>query len=212
MGVSKVLLLAGVGIVSAGVGVAIPLVMSSSTKVADAAVVSDEGAEAEAHAPAKTAEKSDGHGKADSHAKPSPKKDDGHGKGDAKGKEGAQGKDGGHGDKAGVSAPTGPQFVPFGRIVVNLNEPALTKYLSLDITLLADGKDDSVVRSAVEERLPILRTWLTSHLADKTMEDVRGKAGVNRLRREIQDQFNALLFEDGRERVRDVLFEEFHVE
>ena len=66
--------------------------------------------------------------------------------------------------------------------------------------------------SGVESRIPILRTWLTSHLADKSMEDVRGKAGINRLRREIQDQFNALLFDDGHERVRDVLFEEFHVE
>ncbi len=208
MGVPKVLLLVGVGVVSAGVGVAIPLVMGGP-KVVDAAT-SHEGAEgtehSEAHPKKEAAEKADGHAKADSHAKAAPKKDDGHGKADAKGK------GGGHGDNAGVAAPTGPQFVPFGRIVVNLNEPALTKYLSLDITLLADGKDDVAVRSAVEERLPILRTWLTGHLADKSMEDVRGKAGVNRLRREIQDQFNALLFEDGRERVRDVLFEEFHVE
>jgi flagellar FliL protein len=68
------------------------------------------------------------------------------------------------------------------------------------------------VKSALESRKPILQTWLTSHLADKTLEEVRGKVGVNRLRREIQDNFNALLFTDGRERIQDILFEEFHVQ
>jgi flagellar basal body-associated protein FliL len=77
---------------------------------------------------------------------------------------------------------------------------------------MADAKDEVAVEAAIKKHAPKLRTWLTSHLADKTMEDVRGKVGINRLRREIQDQFNQLMFDDGRERVGDVLFEEFHVE
>lgn len=199
MGLSKTLLLVGVGTISAAAGVAIPLVMSGGTKVANA-----ETAVAGAHATDKAAAKPDSHGKADAHAKPAPKKDGGHGKAEAHGK--------GAGDHAGDAPKTGPQFVPFGRMVVNLNEPMLTRYLSVDITLLADGKDEALLTEAVESHAPILRTWLTSHLADKSMDDVRGKVGINRLRREIQDHFNALLFDDGHERVRDVLFEEFHVE
>lgn len=197
----KILLLLGVGIASTSVGVAIPMVLNGGTKAATSESDSGEGD----HEPApdkKSPDKTDEHGKpADSHAKSDAKKADDHGKasGSSKGGESA-------------SAATGPQFVSFGRIVTNLNEPSLTKYLSLEITLLTEGKDESAVKSAVESRMPILRTWLTGHLADKSMEDVRGKVGVNRLRREIQDQFNALLFDDGRERVRDVLFEEFHVE
>lgn len=202
MNLKKTILLVGVGAISAAVGIAVPLVMSGATKVAKADAASDEGTHADGH--------SNAHAKEDPHAKPAAKKDDGHGKkDDGHGSADSHGKGGDH---AGAPVKTGPQFVPFGRIVVNLNEPALTKYLSLDITLLADAKDEDAVVSGVESRLPILRTWLTSHLADKSMEDVRGKAGINRLRREIQDQFNALLFDDGRERVRDVLFEEFHVE
>lgn len=227
MSLSKIILLAGVGAVSAAAGVAIPLVMSGGTKVAKADAAPSATEPADAHPTEKASPKADSHGKADSHAKATAKKEHGAGKADAHGKEG-----GGH---AGEAVASGPQFVPFGRIVVNLNEPALTKYLSLDITLLVDGKDEETVRQVVlppptepvaenkdkntasvkfstDSRLPILRTWLTSHLADKTMEDVRGKVGINRLRREIQDQFNALMFDDGRERVRDVLFEEFHVE
>lgn len=205
MKIPKILLLVGVGAISAAVGVAVPVVMSGGTKTAHADAEGGEAAgdhheaKPDAHAKADAHAKPDDHGKADAHAKA----DDKHG-GDGHGKGGD-----GHG-----AAPvkTGPQFIPFGRIVVNLNEAALTKYLSLDITLLADAKDESEVLSGVEKRLPILRTWLTSHLADKSMEDIRGKVGINRLRREIQDQFNALLFDDGHERVRDVLFEEFHVE
>lgn len=205
MSLSKTLLLVGVGIASAGVGVAIPFAMGSRSKVAEAATNSEDAADTEVKSK-KGAEKSDSHDKADSHAKSSSKKDDGHGKAEA------PGKSSGHGSSTDAATSNGPQFVQFGRIVVNLNEPALTKYLSLDITLLTDGKDAATVTTAVESRLPILRTWLTSHLADKSMEDVRGKVGINRLRHEIQDQFNALLFDDGHERVKDVLFEEFHVE
>ena len=194
MNLKMILILAGVGTVSAAVGVTIPLSLSDGMKAtpADTAVAKADAAH--------DAKKPDSHGKkdqakADSHAKP-----------DAHGKDGGAAK----GDAPGGN--TGPGFVPFGRIVVNLNEPTLTKYLTLELTLQADGKDAAAVRSAVEDRMPVLRTWLTAHLADKSMDDVRGKVGVNRMRREIQDQFNALLFEDGRERVTDVLFEEFHVE
>lgn len=203
MSLSKTLLLVGVGAASAAAGVAIPLVTSGGTKVAKAEVDPAPTQPADKHSAEKKAEKPGSHDHSSETAKAG-KTDQNSAKSDGSGKG-----SGGHADSA---AASGPQFVPFGRIVVNLNEPALTKYLSLDITLLADGKDEASVKDAVDGRLPILRTWLTSHLADKSMEDVRGKVGVNRLRREIQDQFNALLFDDGRERVRDVLFEEFHVE
>lgn len=225
MSLKKIILLAVVGIASAAVGVAVPLVMSGGTKIAKA----DVNSPTETPADNRSAVKPDEHTATKGKSEATPNKSeygatktDSHGKSD------------GHGHAV---LPTGPQFVNFGRIVVNLNEPALTKYLSLDITLQVDAKDQELVRRvvlppaneapseskekdkgqanqkfSVESRLPILRTWLTSHLADKSIEDVRGKVGVNRLRREIQDQFNVLMFDDGRERVRDVLFEEFHIE
>ncbi len=192
MSLKKILLIVGVGAISAAVGVAIPLVMSGGTKVVHAdtaAVEHDDG-----HHGGKPAAKADAHAKDDHGAA----KADDHGK--AGGEHGA------------APVKTGPQYIEFGRIVVNLNEPSLTKYLSIDITLMADAKDEASVKSAIESRSPLLRTWLTSHLADKSMEDIRGKVGINRLRREIQDHFNTLMFDDGRERVGDVLFEEFHVE
>lgn len=195
MNLKKIILLGGVGAASAAAGIAIPQMMQGkSHEEADAAKPEAAGHDAGHEKKDKKKEKkaddhgSGGHGAA------------GHGAADAHG-------------KAGEEKPIeGPCFIPFGRTVVNLNDPTLTRYLSLEVTLQADGPDEEDVKAAMERRKPILQTWLTSHLADKTLEEIRGKVGVNRLRREIQDNFNALLFTDGRERVQDILFEEFHIQ
>ncbi|MCX7407728.1 MAG: flagellar basal body-associated FliL family protein [Planctomycetales bacterium] len=199
MNVKKLALLGGVGLASAAAGVAVPQMLGGgAAKVAAESTTGDAAhGDAAAHdKPAaakkeakKPAAKPDDHGK----------KDDGHGAA-------------GHGDpKGGDAVPhEGPYFVPFGRIVANINEPLLAKYLSLEITVQTDAENEAEVKEAIELRKPILMTWLAAHIADKTPEDIRGKVGVNRLRREIQDNFNSLLFTDGRERLQDILFEEFH--
>ncbi len=205
MGLKKIILLMGVGVISAGAGMAIPLVLSGATKTAKPAV----GHTEDEHAKDGHGEKADAHGKEDAHAKPEAKPDD-HAKKDDHGHGGADQPKDAHGKP--IEIPKGPQFMPSIRVCVNLNEPTLTKYLTLDLVVQTEGKDAESVKSTLERRMPILRTWLTGHLADKTMDDLRGKVGINRLRREIQDQFNSLLFDDGHERVQDILFEEFHIE
>lgn len=199
MNVKKMALLGGVGLASAAAGVAVPQMLGGGAANVAAESTTGDAAhgDAAAHdkpaAPKKEAKKPAA--KADDHGK----KDDGHGAA-------------GHGDpKGGDAVPhEGPYFVPFGRIVANINEPLLAKYLSLEITVQTDAENEADVKAAIELRKPILMTWLAAHIADKTPEDIRGKVGVNRLRREIQDNFNSLLFTDGRERLQDILFEEFH--
>ena len=199
MNVKKMALLGGVGLASAAAGVAVPQMLSGGAPRVAAEPTTGDAAHGDAAAhdkpaaakkdPKKPAAKPDDHGN----------KDDGHGAA-------------GHGDaKGGDAVPhEGPYFVPFGRIVANINEPLLAKYLSLEITVQTDAENEAEVKAAIELRKPILMTWLAAHIADKTPEDIRGKVGVNRLRREIQDNFNSLLFTDGRERLQDILFEEFH--
>lgn len=193
MNVKKMALLSGVGLASAAAGVAVPQMLSGGAAKVAAEPATGDAAHDKPAAPKKEAKKPAA--KTDDHAK----KDDGHGAA-------------GHGDaKGGDAVPhDGPYFVPFGRIVANINEPLLAKYLSLEITVQTDAENEAEVKAAIELRKPILMTWLAAHLADKTPEDIRGKVGVNRLRREIQDNFNSLLFTDGRERLQDILFEEFH--
>lgn len=204
MNLKKIIVLGGVAVVSSAVGILLPTMMSGS------------------HTPEATQVASaDGHEAKDEHAKPAAdhgakkEADGGHG-GGGHGAAGGHGGGGGHGGDHGAAKEKkvpkdGPCFVPFGRIVVNLNEPGLIKFLSLELSIQTDGKYEEEVLAALEARKPILTTWLTSHLADKSIEDIRGKVGINRLRREIQDHFNSLLFKDGHERVQDITFDEFHV-
>lgn len=101
-------------------------------------------------------------------------------------------------------------FVPFGEVIVNPNEERYNHYLRVKLTFLVDPAQEKQVTEAVAKQKPILKNWLISYLSDKTMKDVAGGAGINRARREIQDQFNTLLFPDGSEKIRDVLVEEFN--
>jgi flagellar basal body-associated protein FliL len=104
-----------------------------------------------------------------------------------------------------------PVSIPFGEAVVNLAEERLTRHLHVRITLLVHGADEELIETVLETNRPVLMNWLISYLSDKSLEEVRGAAGVNRARRDIQDRFNSLLFADGSEKVRDILFEEFTV-
>ena len=105
-----------------------------------------------------------------------------------------------------------PKFVEFGDLVVNLSEQRMTRYLRVKLMLQVTAEEMDDATKAVEQKKIILRNWLIGYLSDKTLDEVRGQAGVNRLRREIQDHFNTILFPDGHDRIRDVLFEEFNVQ
>jgi flagellar FliL protein len=105
-----------------------------------------------------------------------------------------------------------PAFITFGAAVVNLNSDRFNRYLRMSITLQVAESDVEAVNELIDKQKSVLKSWLLSHLSDKTMQEIRGAAGQNRLRREIQDQFNTILFPDGYDRIHDVLFEEFNVQ
>jgi len=103
-------------------------------------------------------------------------------------------------------------FISFGDVVVNIDEARLSRYLRLSITLQVQGEKEKEITEGIEKHRSILRSWLISYLSDKQMDDIRGAAGQNRLRREIQNQFNLILSPDGFDQIEDVLFEEFTVQ
>ena len=105
-----------------------------------------------------------------------------------------------------------PAFVTFGEVQVNLAEERMTRFIRVKLILVADVLHEKQVTDAVTKNKAILKNWLISYLSDKSIRDVTGGAGVNRSRREIQDQFNSVLFPDGSEKIRDVLFEEYIVQ
>ena len=103
-------------------------------------------------------------------------------------------------------------FIEFDEMVVNLNDPRFSNYLTCSITLQVAKSQEIALTKLIEEKSAILKNWLIAHVRDKKPEEVRGKFGHNMLRREIHGKFNELLFTDGIERIQDVLFKDFKVQ
>jgi len=103
-------------------------------------------------------------------------------------------------------------FIMFGDVTVNLDEARLNRYLRTSITLQVDKSKKKEIEELVEKRKVSLKNWLLGFLADFDMDEIRGAAGQNRIRRQIQDHFNGVLFDDGYDRIHEVLFEEFNVQ
>jgi flagellar protein FliL len=103
-------------------------------------------------------------------------------------------------------------YVPFGDVVVNLNEEKLHRFLRIKLLLVVDEGYEKTLIEEVQKIKPELKNWLIAYLSDKSLNDVTGAAGVNRLRREIWSKFNGEMFPDGSEHIQDVIFEEFNIQ
>jgi flagellar protein FliL len=102
--------------------------------------------------------------------------------------------------------------VPFGDVVVNLSEERMTRYLRLKIVLVVDEEAEATFAVLMEKKKATLKSWLISHLSGKTLKDVAGTVGVNRLQREILERFEDTLFPHGHSHLKHVMFEEYLVQ
>jgi flagellar basal body-associated protein FliL len=105
-----------------------------------------------------------------------------------------------------------PSAVTFGDVVVNLGEERLTRYLRVKILLVVEEAESREFTELLGKRKAFLKSWLIGYLADQSLKEVSRAAGVNRIRREVRDQFNSMLYADGSEKILDVLFDEFVVQ
>jgi flagellar basal body-associated protein FliL len=97
--------------------------------------------------------------------------------------------------------------------VANLDEPGVTRYVRVSIILELSSQLDSINgETFLEEKKIILQDWMTTYLAGLSLEDVRGSRSLNRIKREVVDQFNQLLFGPDKAYVEKVLFKEFAVQ
>ena len=102
--------------------------------------------------------------------------------------------------------------VPFGDVVVNLAEDRMTRYLRLKIVLVVEEEAEKEVTAKLEKQKAIMKSWLISHVAGKTLKDVGGTVGVNRLQREILERFEDTLYPHGHGHLKNVMFEEYLVQ
>jgi len=104
-------------------------------------------------------------------------------------------------------------YYDFEPVVANLNEPGVTRYIRVALTLqISTQLDQKKGTALLEEKKPLLKSWLTIYLASQSLEDIRGDRNLRRIQSEILDAFNEKLFPDAKPKVRNVLFKEFAVQ
>ncbi|HMP80344.1 MAG TPA: flagellar basal body-associated FliL family protein [Pirellulaceae bacterium] len=104
------------------------------------------------------------------------------------------------------------EFIDFDEVVAVLGKSKFSRYLKLNFSLQVPKSQRAFVEKKISQRTAVLRNRIIAHLAETTEEDLAGQHGHNQLRRQIHRFFNEVLFDDGIERIQDVLFREFQVQ
>ncbi len=114
-----------------------------------------------------------------------------------------------------IDKPQDEKLWPFDLepVIANLDEPGVTRYARVTITLqLSPQMNREKGSPFLEEKKPILRDWLTTYIAGLSLERVRGTRNLARIKKEVRDSFNELLFPQSKPFINDILFKEFAVQ
>jgi flagellar basal body-associated protein FliL len=113
-------------------------------------------------------------------------------------------------------APNDPQqtwYHDFEPVVANLNEPGVTRYVRATLTLEISGEVGQKEGTAlIKENNPIMKNWLTLHLASLALDDIRGGKNLKRIQSQMLEAFNEKLFPDAKPQIKRVLFKEFAIQ
>ena len=98
-------------------------------------------------------------------------------------------------------------------IVANLNVPDVTRYVRVSLTLeISSEISEKKCFAFIDERIPVLTSWLTVYLTSLSLEDIRGDRNLKRIQSQVLDAFNERLFPDSKPQIKQVLFKEFAVQ
>ncbi len=112
-----------------------------------------------------------------------------------------------------VDAPKNKQAViPFDNVVVNIGNENVNRFLRVKLMVAVEDADAREVTDLITKQKAFLKNWVIGYLSDQSIQDVIRKVGVNRVRREIRDQFNLMLFPNSEEKIVDILVDEFHLQ
>jgi len=97
-------------------------------------------------------------------------------------------------------------------IVINLNEPQVTRYLRVIFSLAIADADYNTAAKTIEKKTHEMNNWLIVYLSDLSLEEVRGAKNINRVRREIQDSLNDRLWPGERPLIANVSLKEWIIQ
>ena len=129
--------------------------------------------------------------------------DDGHGGGaEEHGGGGGHGGDDGHG-----GAATGPQFMEIPDLIVNLNSTSSQpRFLKLRVQIEVKNPQDL---AAVQAVAPRVIDHFQTYLRELRVQDLKGSAGIYKLRQELVRRVNAAAYPVT---IKDVLFQEILIQ
>ncbi len=95
----------------------------------------------------------------------------------------------------------------------NLNEPGATRMVRVTVVLdISAEMDETKGREYFEGKKLHLRDWLGTHLASLNLEQVAGGPSQNRMKAEIKESFNEILFPDSKPLVDRVMFKDYIIQ
>ena len=104
-------------------------------------------------------------------------------------------------------------YYPLEPVVSNLNETGAMRYIRVKLTLAVNPRIDKKKGTKfIDERKPILTSWLAIYLASLTIDDCTGDKNLRRIQSQIRDAFNEKLFPDTKPQIREILYEEFAIQ
>jgi flagellar basal body-associated protein FliL len=106
-----------------------------------------------------------------------------------------------------------PWFYDIEPIVANLNEPGVTRYVRVALTLeVGNGMATKEGTEFLDQKKPLLKHWLTLYLSNQTIDGVRGEKNLRQVQTQIADALNQGLFPNGKPRIVGVLFKELSIQ
>jgi flagellar basal body-associated protein FliL len=119
----------------------------------------------------------------------------------------------GHGRSSSRAENGEPWFYDIEPIVANLNEPGVTRYVRVALTLeVGNGMDPLEGKEFLDLKKPLLKHWLTLYLSNQTLEGVRGEKSLCRVQTQIMDVLNQGLFPNAKPQIVSVLLRELSIQ
>lgn len=98
-------------------------------------------------------------------------------------------------------------------VIANLNVSDVTRYVKASLILEVSSElDEKKGKTFIDEKKPVLTSWLTVYLASLSLDDIRGEANLKRIQSQVLDAFNEKLFPDSKPKIKQILFNEFAVQ
>jgi flagellar basal body-associated protein FliL len=106
-----------------------------------------------------------------------------------------------------------PWFYDIEPMVANLNEPGVTRYVRVALTLeMSNDMEPAAGKELLDQKKPLLKHWLTLYLSNQTLESIRGEKNLLQVQMQITDALNQGLFPNGKPQIVNVLFKELSVQ